>query len=48
MPRSAIGLAAFLLVSLTGVAILAGLGRWQLARRTWKLSLIRQVEQRVH
>ena len=44
-PRSRIVL---LLVSLPLIALLVGLGVWQIERRAWKLDLIAKVEERVH
>ncbi|WFU40817.1 SURF1 family protein [Bradyrhizobium sp. CB82] len=35
-------------LSLIAIAILIGLGVWQIERRAWKLALIDRVEQRVH
>ncbi|KTQ97806.1 hypothetical protein NS226_04000 [Aureimonas ureilytica] len=37
-----------LLLSLPLIALLVGLGVWQVERRTWKLDLIAKVEARVH
>ncbi|MBR0932003.1 SURF1 family protein [Bradyrhizobium jicamae] len=37
-----------LTLGMLGVAMLTGLGVWQIQRRTWKLALIERVEQRVH
>ncbi len=36
------------LMTLIGVAILAGLGKWQLDRREWKLGLIERIDSRSH
>lgn len=38
----------FLALSLFCIAILVGLGVWQVERRQWKLDLIARVEQRIH
>jgi surfeit locus 1 family protein len=37
-----------LLLAVTGIAILIGLGTWQLQRRTWKLALIERIAARAH
>lgn len=35
-------------LSLAGIAVLLGLGVWQIERRAWKLDLIDRVERRIH
>jgi surfeit locus 1 family protein len=47
-PTSLLKLLAFGAFATIGVAVLMGLGVWQLERRIWKLDLISRVEQRVH
>jgi len=47
-PRSKRARAVFALLAAAGVALLSGLGIWQLERRVWKLELIDRVERRVH
>jgi surfeit locus 1 family protein len=47
-PTPALKLFAFAASATIGVAVLMGLGVWQLERRVWKLDLISRVEQRVH
>jgi surfeit locus 1 family protein len=47
-PRSKRARMVFALLAAAGVALLSGLGTWQLERRAWKLDLIDRVEQRVH
>jgi surfeit locus 1 family protein len=39
---------AFLAATCLGVLVFAGLGLWQLERRSWKLDLIARVEARIH
>jgi surfeit locus 1 family protein len=46
--RSTAFFSLLVLLSVIGVAGFTALGVWQLERRTWKLGLIDQVEQRVH
>ncbi|WGF86748.1 SURF1 family protein [Marinivivus vitaminiproducens] len=46
--RSPLTLAVLGLLATLGVALLIGLGVWQVERRSWKLDLIGRVEQRVH
>ncbi|NJM33661.1 MAG: SURF1 family protein [Rhodomicrobium sp.] len=41
-------LALPLVLSLVALAILIGLGKWQLDRRDWKLALIERIESRAH
>jgi len=36
------------LTTLIGVLLLAGLGKWQLDRREWKLAIVERIESRVH
>ncbi len=48
MTKRARSLVAPALASLIGVALLAGLGVWQLRRLAWKEALIAAVESRVH
>jgi surfeit locus 1 family protein len=47
-PTPRLKLLAFGAFATIGVAVLMGLGVWQLERRIWKLDLISRVEQRVH
>jgi surfeit locus 1 family protein len=47
-PTPALKLFAFGAFATIGMAVLIGLGIWQVERRVWKLDLISQVEQRVH
>jgi surfeit locus 1 family protein len=47
-PRRWVRFFTFSVLLLTGIAVLIGLGVWQLERRIWKLDLIAQVERRVH
>ncbi|PLP58333.1 hypothetical protein CYK37_15620 [Mesorhizobium loti] len=46
--RSPVIRATLLVLSLLCIAILVGLGIWQVERREWKLDLIARVEQRIH
>lgn len=46
--RKPLALAGFVLAAMVAVALLSGLGVWQIHRRAWKLDLIARVEQRVH
>lgn len=46
--RSPVTRFVLLTLSLSCVAILVGLGIWQVERREWKLDLIARVEQRIH
>lgn len=46
--RSPVTRFVLLALSLLCVAILVGLGIWQVERRAWKLDLIARVEQRIH
>lgn len=36
------------ILSLAGMLLFAGLGKWQVERRAWKLALIEMVDERVH
>jgi surfeit locus 1 family protein len=47
-PTPALKLFGFGAFAVIGMALLIGLGVWQLERRVWKLDLIGRVEQRVH
>lgn len=47
-PTPLLKLLAFGAFATIGVAVLMGLGVWQIERRVWKLDLISRVEQRVH
>jgi surfeit locus 1 family protein len=47
-PTPVLKLFAFGAIAIIGMALLIGLGVWQLERRVWKLDLISRVEQRVH
>lgn len=42
------GLALPFLMTLAGVLLLIGLGKWQLDRREWKLGIIERIETRIH
>src|ERR1700742_1232885 len=47
-PRSAAAFTGLVLALVFAIIVLAGLGLWQVERRTWKLGLIDQIDSRIH
>lgn len=47
-PRSMAALVTLAAFMLLGIALLTGLGIWQIERRAWKLDLIQRVDDRIH